>query len=233
MLTVFTENKKCPLVMLVHDTVEAKDKDFRKSFLLHTNKEPTVNKEEKTAYATYGEGRITLRSLYGADAMEKIGGEGKAYWISNSNFYNPDGTLCGKNCTDEFSPTDNSESIWGRVELICQGRECEEMLNLLIASDAEVEAPEPTAFSDKDGVLCVEVMGILAAFVTKAAEHRAEYTVTVTDPEGARCHIAGLDIGQWQIRSSADEEIKTVTLTRDSSVLSFLAKPGKISLIKH
>jgi hypothetical protein len=185
-----------------------------------------------SAEITDGEGTLVLHSLTGAKTITKVGGEGKAYWISNSNFYNSDGTLCGKNCTDEFSPTDNSESIWGRVELICQGRECEEMLNLLIASDAEVEAPVPTAFSDKDGVLCVEVMGILAAFVTKAAEHRAEYTVTVTDPEGARCHIAGLDIGQWQIKSSADDEIKTVTLTRDSSVLSFLAKPGEISLIK-
>ena len=232
MLTVFTENKNCPLVMLVHDTVEAKDKNFRKSFLLHTNNEPTLNKEEMSAYATFGEGRITLRSLYGANAMEKIGGEGKAYWISNSDFYNSDGTLCGKNCTDEFSPTDNSELIWGRLEIICQGKECEELLNLIVVTDKDVEAQKPTAFSDKDGVLTVEIMDILAAFVTKAAEHRAEYTVTVTNPEGARCHIAGLDMGQWQIKTSAGD-CTTVTITEDSSVLSFFAKPGEVKLIKN
>lgn len=227
MLTAYTDDKARPMMLFVHDTVVATDKDFRKSFLLHVNLEPEVDRENMTAVARYGEGRLTLNSLFGAKAIEKIGGEGYAYWISNSTFYNEDGTLNGKNCTDRFSPTDNYDRIWGRVELITDGNECEELLTHITASDGDVAAAPVSNKCDADGIFYAECQGVLAAFVKKEGENKNTFKVTVTGEDDVRVLVAGLPFGCWTVTLPSGEKT-AVKVTEDSAVLAVTAKKGEV-----
>ena len=226
MLTVFTEDAECPMLLIVHDTVEAQDRNFRKSFLLHVNREPELDRENMSATATFGEGRLTLFSLFGAKAIEKIGGEGRAYWISNSNFYNPDGTLSGKNCTDHFSPTDNYDKIWGRVELITYGEEREELLSLVAVTDKDKRAKAPEAKYETGDILAVKTYGTLAAFVKSSASGKKNYTLTLTGGEETRVIVAGLPFGEWRVSYDGGDASVTVT---ESDAVAYLTVPKGVT----
>ena len=108
-----------PAAIIVFDKVDAKNKDFKKSWLLHSIEEPQVSGNTTTIARTeYGfNGKLVNQTLLPEASnltIEKIGGEGKESWVAGENFPNPN--YDGKNATEqgnwriEASPKKASES---------------------------------------------------------------------------------------------------------------------------
>jgi heparin/heparan-sulfate lyase len=74
-----------PDMFVVFDRVSAVKPEFRKAWLLHTVREPTVM--GSTFTAEHGEGRLFCRTLLPTNAvLEKIGGPGKEFWSDGRNW---------------------------------------------------------------------------------------------------------------------------------------------------
>lgn len=99
--TATYHEKKCRLALrqfvflppdyfVVFDRVTSTDPDYRKTWLLHTVDEPTLERREFTA--AHEQGRLFCRTLLPEDAaLTKIGGPGRQFWSDGRNWPLPRG----------------------------------------------------------------------------------------------------------------------------------------------
>jgi len=93
-------DKKCRLALrqfvflnpdffVIFDRVVSKKPEFKKTWLLHTATEPSINKQVFSAY--HEQGRLFAKTLLPEKAeLVKIGGYGKQFWINNRNYPMPE-----------------------------------------------------------------------------------------------------------------------------------------------
>lgn len=231
MLAVFSDGDY-PLRFFVYDTiVSANDRtDMRKTFLLHTYSEPVIDKEKKTAVATYEGGRLTVHSLFGADEIEKIGGEGYAYWLSPDKYRNSDGSLAGKNCMDSSTRDDRSNVIWGRIDFTANGRARDEIVTAMYAADADNDVKAEVEGCNTSDVYIARIEDTVAVFV-KSELPRFE-KLEITKPGGGELeyYVSGLEDGIWQVLSDG-VKIADVNITRDEALVVFKTGGSLISLV--
>lgn len=255
MLTFFTENKDFPTLFFTFDQIVSRDKSFTKHWLLHTLKEPKIDQDNLTATIINGEGKMYLESLFGADSIVKIGGEGKAWWINGyfadpnnkgswnaktQDFDDPDDKgswIEGKANNDEnvYNGTMNWEKIWGRIELRTEGLEYSKLLTVMAVTDAENSTTfEIQKFkSDDNTVYGAKFESSVVAFLNSDSTPEAkrfEKTSFETDGEGLlNYYIAGIEEGTWQI-SVNGALVCTSFSEKDSSFLTFTAPAGMVTL---
>lgn len=74
-----------PDILLVYDQMESKQPAFKKTWLLHSEREPLI--KEKTVRITNGRTQLHLLSLLpAANAITKVGGKGKQHMVGARNF---------------------------------------------------------------------------------------------------------------------------------------------------
>ena len=75
-----------PDLFVVFDRVTATDKNYPKTWLIHTINEPTMKGDREFSETSDG-GKMICRTLYPANAMlTKIGGSGKDFWSDGHNW---------------------------------------------------------------------------------------------------------------------------------------------------
>nr|WP_238315176.1 heparinase II/III family protein [Segatella maculosa] len=75
-----------PDLFVVFDRVTATDKNYPKTWLIHTINEPTMKGDREFSETSDG-GKMICRTLYPANAMlTKIGGSGKDFWSDGRNW---------------------------------------------------------------------------------------------------------------------------------------------------
>ena len=252
MLTLYTGREDVPMIFITFDEMES-DKDyFEKTFLLHTIKEPEVDAENMTATVTSDEGgKLVLHSLFGAKVIEKIGGEGKAYWI-NGYFSDPNDLgswdeetqsftdendkgswVEGKNCLDEYTLDDNYMNIWGRVQLRTGSTTREKttgMLTAMYVTDAEsTAAPEISKYKSDYGYVAV-VDDNIAMFHSGNEKAYKEFGFEVEGSGLYNYYVSGIADGTWQVL--VDGVNVAYTLSSDESgLLTFIAPAGEVRLV--
>ncbi len=228
MLTVFTGDPDLPALFFTFDTMEAKQASFAKTFLLHTVNEPTVDTDGMTADIRAGEGRLYVQSLFGADKIEKIGGSGYAYWING--YYNSEGTwIEGKNCVDQYCPTDNADRFWGRIQLTASGEALTQMLTAMYVTDSS--STETAAFEkfSNDRIFGAKFKNIYAIF-TASREREYKQFSFVTEGTGlSNYYISGLEAGTWSVLVDG-VRVASVNVSEDGGFASFIAPSGTVSL---
>ena len=231
MLAVFSEGE-FPLRFFVYDTMESADqrRDMRKTFLLHTNKEPMIDKSKKTAVSLNEGGRLTLHSLFGADEIEKIGGEGYAYWLSSEKYKNDDGTLNGKNCLDRATKSDRSNIIWGRIELVTKGNARDELVNAIYVSDAECDKSAAVTGHKTDAAYLARIENTVAVFTKSDTPRFEEFEFDTHAESLLEYYICGLEFGTWYAYADGNK-IAEQTLTKGSAIMVFKAVGSKIRLV--
>jgi len=241
MLTVFNEDKTMPMMFFVFDSITSDDASYKKTFLLHTVKEPTLNGADTgsftvtpdasgrmTASVVNNGGKLVLQNVYGGDYMHKIGGEGYAFWIGNENEF--DGTeKSGFNAVDSYVPEDYNQTIWGRLEVTAKGEQQTDMLNVMYVTDAgTVETVPATLVEDKDGILVGATMkDVTAMFVRTAARNAMPLTFTVSGSGEMRYYISGLYAGTWKVSVNGGAA-KEMTVTEEGGFLQFSGACGTV-----
>ncbi len=229
MLTVYTGDEEIPMVFITFDELVSDEDYFEKTFLLHTVKEPEVDEENMTATVTEGEGRLVMASLFGADVIEKIGGEGKAYWING--YYKEDGTYVeGKNCLDEYTPDDNYMNIWGRVQLRARGDKTTNFLTAMYVSDADSTAELEISKFQNEQVYGASFGSNVTVF---AAGREKTYKSFSFETEGQGLYtyyVSGIADGTWQIK--VDGVSVAYALSADEAgLITFTAPAGKVDVV--
>jgi len=216
------KNEKIPGALIVMDKVVSTKASFKKTWLLHSQNEPTI-KNGKITFENTNEGRngklvddVLLPEITN-QSIEKIGGEGKEYWVDGKNW----GTVTQEDAgrwRTELSPKAASTS--------------DNFLNVIQVMDAH-PAPTPLmvtkALATKGNYVAVSIGNrIVAQQLTldrngsdiqfSIGETNKEYEVLVTD----------LQAGNWKILSPSGDTSETVSAT--AGTVYFKSKGGMFQL---
>ena len=213
MLSVFTECEEFPLVFATFDRISAVGAHAKKSLLLHTINEPTLNGH--TAIAEIEGGRLTASYLSDSELeLEKIGGPGKTFWVN------------GKQChTNNMAEGD----VWGRVEVSPKlGNLTDDILSLMYVSDAGNEKALETKMLSTPEILGATVMNYALIFVRDIAS--CPDTITVETDGADTFFVSGLSAGEWT--ATAGGVSTTVTVGEDELFAKLTLGKGTVTLSK-
>ena len=210
MLSVFTDSKEFPLIFATFDRISAVGAHAKKSLLLHTIYEPTL--DGKTAITEVEGGRLTATYISDSELeLDKIGGEGKTYWIN------------GRQCHVK----DKSDGdVWGRVEVSPKlGNLTDDILSLMYVSDAGNESRLEIKEISTPEMLGAIVMNRALIFIR---DIDACPTALEIDADGAdTLFVSGLSAGKWT--ATDGKKTETVTVGEDEKFAKF-SLGGKITL---
>lgn len=226
MLTLFSEDKKYPMALVVFDKIFNSKAGLIDKFLLQVNGEsaPEIDEENKTVVIEDGEGRLVLQNVLGAEKIEGIGGGYEHNYVIN-----------GINCQDNsFKP----QNAWGRVELSADTSNIKSwltekrFLNVLYVTDKGNTANLPvggfTAFdaeSGKDARFDGAVVMNSAVLFANSMERVADGIVFTAPGEGdITYYVCGLLEGDWAAYY-ADKKIE-LNASAESGMISFTAPAG-------
>ena len=229
MLTVMQNgNDDIPMVMFIYDDIESDNTAAIKKFLLHTVNEPSIDTDTNIVTAIEKEGKITLVPLFGVEKVEKIGGEGKEYWVGKDaeNGYNVTDGIEDRN--PEGSPY-GSSFMWGRVELSATGESTNRMLNMIYVSDKNSQATVNATVIETEAILGAQIDGSVVLFSKERTKQKTAFTVTTTGDGLQSYYVAGLKSGVWTVVQNG-EALGTVYASEASAFVSFKALPGEITL---
>lgn len=144
-------------VIAVFDQVESTKSTFKKTYLLHTQTQPTVGAD--LVSARNGTGMIFQRTIYPASpAISVVGGSGKEYWVN------------GKNYPPARTPKAGEEPGAWRVEVSpTVARTQDEFLHLLYPAASGSSAPPSVRSIDAGSMKGFETGGFVVLFAVKAS----------------------------------------------------------------
>ena len=217
------KNEKIPGALIVMDKVVSTKTSFKKTWLLHSQNEPSI-KNGKISFENANEGRNcklvddVLLPEINNQSIEKIGGEGKEYWVDGKNW----GTV-----------TQEDAGRW-RTELSPKAAAASDnFLNVIQVMDAN-PSPIPLsvtkAIASKGNYVAVTIgNSIVAQQLTldrnggdiqfSIGEANKEYEVLVTD----------LKAGNWMIVSPSGKLVKVVL---DTAGTVYFRSKGGIFILK-
>ncbi len=219
MLTVYTENKKVPMLFFTYDKLVSKRSEFKKTYLLHPTAEPIVD-GNTISFEKHG-ARLVCTMLKGAEAIEKIGGENKAFLINGVNCDGKEnGKALGGNC----------DKIWGRVEFSAFKDKETDFLAAMAITDSDVGVPQRALLFENEKLCLANLLGVCAAFV-KSNKRTSDTLELVSPSKVEKYYVSGLSSGAWEIIADG-RSIKEAQVSEDSGLLVFEAREKEITLRK-
>lgn len=208
-----------PATFVVFDKVTSTNPSFKKGWLLHMQEEPAVEGNKTIVTRTAGgyNGRMVNETLLPKSVnIEKIGGEGKQFWVDGTNYDYPG-----------ISATAAAEVGWGRVEISpTEENETDYFLNVMTVSDADTTAPDLVSTLIEGDNYAGAVIADRVALFAKDKE-RIENSLTFTIPGSGdyKVFAAGLKAGTWTTNTGA-----SAIVTEEGGVAYFTAPAGEVTL---
>ncbi len=214
-----------PGALIVFDKVKSDDASYKKTWLLHSQEEPTIAGNTTTFARTQNgyNGRLVNETLLPVNAaITKVGGNGKEYLVGDIN-YPP--------------TTTNSEGVdesgnW-RIEVSPGSKNTEDyFLNVIQVSDNDKSiVPLDATMYEDDNFYGVRIKD-KAAYFTKATEKLSgTFSISATGEGTLEYTICGLAAGTWQILNG-DTVVAEKQVTDTGAVLNFSAMAGSYSIKK-
>ena len=218
MLTVYdTENDQVPMFFFVFDNINAKNSTFKKTFLLHTVTEPTV--DGNTVTVVNGDGKLVLQNVIGNNVtITRRGGDGQNYLVNRNG---------ANNYVQLNSPDTKDDGYWGRVEISpATGNAVDQLLNVMYVCDNGVNPVGMTATGFSTNEVKGAVIGnTVAVFVTSSTRRSTEFSFTATGSGTKNYYVSGVAAGGWKVIVNG----KTVDYdeaTAEGGFITFTAPAG-------
>ncbi len=228
MLTINTGDVVYPALFFVFDRVRSSNPAFRKTWLIHSIQEPTVNKDIITIISdgispdntrNYN-GKLISKTLHPENVViEKIGGEGRDFWIESSQTnYSPEGAT-----------TEDPEKGEWRVE-VSPSEPAKE--DVFFHAMAVTQAGNNEAFSfDKLNVPNFTGVALQEyAVFFPAKEGLQNQFVYKAESKLKGLFIAGLKPGTWEIRQKGTPVLFKTVSGDEKCIFIENIKMGKISI---
>lgn len=200
MLTLKTDNPQRPCILVVYDKVNARQADFKKTWLIHSLEEPNVlgnsiiiqNKSKHYKGKHHYNGQLQVTSLLPEQSyLTKIGGEGKEYWIESAgkNFY-------------AVSNSKGAEPAPWRVEISPKEPAQEDrFLHVLSATSTDLpisyQPPELIEGYHLEGAQFSKWM----IYFNTSSELLKRVQIEVTGTTPKKVFLAGLYPGEWIVKN--------------------------------
>jgi len=212
MLVVYdTGNADAPMYFFVFDGVTAKSA-CKKTFLLHTRTEPTIEGNVVTEKTREG-GKLVLQSVFGGTEIKKIGG------------YNNNYNVNGEQIAALPDATSRDDGFWGRVEISTgAGNKTDRMLNVMYVCDSSKNPNLPATGFSNDTVTGAVIGKTAAVFVGEIERRSTQFGFTAPGSGDLTFYVSGVKAGTWTV--TAGGATKTVNATEDGGLLVFTAPAG-------
>lgn len=213
--------QKYPGALIVFDKVSAKDADYKKTWLLHSQQIPeisgtrTIIKRNENGY----NGRLINETLLPVNPeFNIVGGEGREYFVDGKNF----------NAVPPYEPTDESGNY--RVEVSPSVSEkTDYFLNVIqVSEDDESIIPLNSNLIETNDFYGVKINNRIALFSKENEMFSDEINFSYNSYGKLSYFICGLSKGSWQISTLDETFIKEVT--KSGGILTFDAKGGNITV---
>jgi len=209
-----------PGALIVFDRVTA-NKDFKRTWLLHSQFEPEISEDKKTQIIRRNDGVNNGRLINNSLLPEKqtlnlIGGDGFEFYNNGANWPEIETSDSG-NYRIEISPEASDKTDY--------------FLNVMQISDDNDEIkPLPVKKYDSDTHFGVKIKD-RAVFLSKSENRTARRVKISVDGEEEKLiySIDGLLEGTWRVSENGREILKTEATAR-GGMISFEAKPGEYEL---
>lgn len=214
-----------PGALIVLDKVVASQADFKKTWLLHSQNEPsiqgnTISFENTNAGRNGRLHNTVLLPVIDNQQIEKIGGPGKEYWVDGKNW----GTV-----------TQEDAGQW-RVELTPKkASRSDQFLNVIQVMDAQpiqTALPVEKCFSSNGQYVAIAIADrIVAQALNLANNQSGEIAFALGDTKKSyQVLITDLSPGKWLVQSANGKQ--NFTVNKDAGTIYFNSKGGKFLLQK-
>lgn len=222
------KNTANPAALIVLDKVQSSNKDFKKTWLLHSIQEPQISGDsvtiERTVAGLYS-GKLVNRTILPASAqIGKIGGPGKEFAV-----YNPvSKVLVNYPMLPSYTNATEEPGAW-RVEVSpAQAAESDLFLNAMQVMDAGSQnlplATEPIAADLLTGVK-ISNRVVLFAKGNQDISANAEFTLPATNGE-TRVLVTDLAPGFWSVSLNGAAATVQYEVKAGEGTLYFIAASG-------
>ena len=228
MVTLNLQDDRYPSALVVCDRVVAADPSFKKTWLLHSIQEPSIEGSTTTVVRDEegyeGEGRyfgkLEARTLL-PEAVEirKIGGPGKEFWVESTGVNYP-----ATPRSPAFEP-----GAW-RVEVSPEGERREDrFLHVLTVMDADIEAgPDVERFGD-EGTVGVALLDRAVVFCgDDGPQEEARFELDAGSE--LKILVLGLAPGYWDVVRDGEAVKTRVPVTESARSLYFEGGGGAYAL---
>ncbi len=223
-----------PGALIVFDRMISKKPELKKTWLLHTQQEPIINKENAMTIADKTEegdnGRLINQTLYPKKenlVLETIGGEGKEYWVNGTNFdYNKDGS--------KVHPVEHKDYGEWRLEVSPKERVAEDcFLNVLHATEADDSIkPLEAELIEAGNFLGAKIKDRVAFFNKNEGRTSETITFNLTGEENYEILFTDVSEGQWIIYKNGKEYDRQIA-TENGGDFKFNGTKGEYTVKKN
>lgn len=231
MLTVFTKNRKYPMVFFSYDDITAASASFEKRFLLQitSKNSPEISEAKKTVITENEGGRLILKCLSDSVTFRGVGGRNEGeYDASLSRNY----IIEGKQLLPIHNTADDGH--WGRVEIVStKRRKSATFLNVITVTDKGNEkAPVIRRITKAIGLEGAIFESTVALFATARGGASDTLSCSVHGRRNMKYYVSGLSAGTWHV-SLDGKDIGVYETTRDCDLITFSAPSGNIVISKE
>ena len=215
------KNEQHPAAMVVFDRIKSSDKDFKKTWLLHTKNIPQVEGTRVVASVTNDgyNGKITLDVLSPQNHVINIveGGDGDA-WVNGTNYFAKikEGTI--------------NEGGGSRIEISpAEANELDYFLNVMQVGDADGPEALPVQAIESDTHMGAVLMDRVVVFAKQ--RDRLDQDISFSfDGEGMfKITVADCMAGTWKVEKDG-RYLTEVSAAEEGGVLSFIGEKGHYTI---
>ena len=214
-----------PAALIVFDDIKSKNKDYEKSWILHTEEEPIVNETTNEILVSRTEkgytGSMVNKTLLPLNSDTKytlIGGEGHEFEVNGVNF--------------TAVPESGYEAGKYRVEISTKSKnEQDYYLNVMeIGKNGEKYSVSPELTVNNEDFAGVKVKDRVVYFKKGEDKHTGKFEINLdSNDEKLKYIVTGLKDGKWTITSDG-KVIDEKLVSKQSDVLTFTAESGSYTL---
>ena len=212
MISVMTDDAKCPMVFVTFDRVTADSADYKKTVLLHSKTKPEVTSDGYVIIKNGG-GKLVTQSLITDMKATVFGGNGAEYTV-NGKVYKPNGyDASNPEYRIELNPT--------------KANKTDRMLTVMYVTDATNNAsPVKAKEIDTDTLAGAVIFNRAILFAKEQGELAGTHSFSLSD--NAECYVGGVKAGKWQITSGGKTQF--VTVAEGEGLLTFTAEAGAVEI---
>lgn len=230
MAFISTDDSNISAFMAVYDKMSSVNASLKKTFILHSQTEPSISGKTATVVNTgaayngtgnYG-GKMTVNSLLPQNAsITKVGGSSAAYSVNGTNY-------------PASSVDQHSEPGWGRIEISPASSNInDDFLTIMTVSDADnqtVVTPELISGASLTGAK-VQNKVVLFSNETNTEKNRVQQqaSFSVSSSSTLDYMVFGLKSGQWIVKKDGNI-VCTEFVTAKEATLSFSESGGNFTL---